>query len=426
MPTVPEGLLRAILDDPDDDAPRLVYADWLEEHGDADHANFIRAQVELARVPDYHPLHVRMWREERDMITGGPSSGVKQRPWRKGLPPSDFKFRRGFPWQVTVTDVGEFPAQAPELFGRFPIQALKLRANYRAPPPDLTPLADSPWLGRLRGLEVSLARLPASAIQTLAASPHAGGLSDLEFSFAGIVEHGLFALLGGPLARRVQNLTLTCCEFGTATLTEAMLRAEGPFQCRSLTYSPSQHLSWADSRGNLFQAPLLRGLTQLALSDVELGPRHVDELVSSPIAETLESLSLYHAKPGVPGVRALANCSASSRLRRLILNRDEIGPVAVKAIAESPHFRNLWVLHLTNNPLGNKGAMALARSPHLTNLAELELMHCEIGDAGAEALLNSPITQNLASLTILDHGKGGLSDAMKQRLRAQFGTRFFG
>ncbi len=30
-----DALLRAILDSPDDDAPRLVYADWLEENGDA-------------------------------------------------------------------------------------------------------------------------------------------------------------------------------------------------------------------------------------------------------------------------------------------------------------------------------------------------------------------------------------------------------
>jgi uncharacterized protein (TIGR02996 family) len=27
------GLLQAILADPEDDTPRLVYADWLEEHG---------------------------------------------------------------------------------------------------------------------------------------------------------------------------------------------------------------------------------------------------------------------------------------------------------------------------------------------------------------------------------------------------------
>jgi hypothetical protein len=364
-----------------------------------------------------------MWREQRDMITGGPSSGAKQRAWHKALPPGDFKFRRGFPWQVAVTAPGQFPARASELFELFPIQALKLTADYRAPPPNLKPLAESPWLGRLRRLEVRLAQLPASAIQTLAGSRHANSLSDLEFSFAGIVEDGLSALLGGPLGVRMEKLTLDCSPFGTGPLTEAILRAEGPFQCRSLAYSPSQHSTWDGSRGNLFQAPLLRRLTQLHLSDVELGPRHVEELVSSPIVETLESLSLCHAKPGVPGVRALANCAALSRLRRLILDRNEIGPVAAKAIAESPHFRNLWVLHLTNNPLGDKGAMALARSPHLTNLVELEMMHCQVGDAGAEAILQSPIATNLTSLTILDHGKETLSDAMKLRLRA---LRFFG
>jgi uncharacterized protein (TIGR02996 family) len=44
------ALLRAICADPDDDTPRLVAADWLEEHGDADRAAFIRIQVELARL----------------------------------------------------------------------------------------------------------------------------------------------------------------------------------------------------------------------------------------------------------------------------------------------------------------------------------------------------------------------------------------
>lgn len=44
------ALLRAIGAAPDDDTPRLVAADWLDEHGDADRAAFIRAQVELARL----------------------------------------------------------------------------------------------------------------------------------------------------------------------------------------------------------------------------------------------------------------------------------------------------------------------------------------------------------------------------------------
>src|SRR5437762_9382326 len=45
-----DAFLRAIIDNPDDDLPRLVYADWLDEHGDAARAEFIRVQCELARV----------------------------------------------------------------------------------------------------------------------------------------------------------------------------------------------------------------------------------------------------------------------------------------------------------------------------------------------------------------------------------------
>lgn len=45
------GLLRAVLDAPADDAPRLVYADWLDEHGDQpERAEFIRVQVEYAAL----------------------------------------------------------------------------------------------------------------------------------------------------------------------------------------------------------------------------------------------------------------------------------------------------------------------------------------------------------------------------------------
>ncbi len=40
-----EALLRAILEVPDDDAPRLVYADWLQENGLGRHADFIRRGV---------------------------------------------------------------------------------------------------------------------------------------------------------------------------------------------------------------------------------------------------------------------------------------------------------------------------------------------------------------------------------------------
>ena len=45
------AFLRAILDNPDDDGVRLVYADWLEEHGQPERAEFIRVQIALASLP---------------------------------------------------------------------------------------------------------------------------------------------------------------------------------------------------------------------------------------------------------------------------------------------------------------------------------------------------------------------------------------
>jgi uncharacterized protein (TIGR02996 family) len=52
MPTDEQrALWAAIREQPDDDTPRLVYADWLQEHGDEARAEFIRVQCELARQP---------------------------------------------------------------------------------------------------------------------------------------------------------------------------------------------------------------------------------------------------------------------------------------------------------------------------------------------------------------------------------------
>lgn len=49
--TDPErGLLAAVCESPDDDTPRLILADWYDEHGQPDRAGFIRAQIELDRL----------------------------------------------------------------------------------------------------------------------------------------------------------------------------------------------------------------------------------------------------------------------------------------------------------------------------------------------------------------------------------------
>src|SRR4051794_35511686 len=50
-----EAFLRAIFDAPDDDLPRLVYADFLEENDDPDRAAFIRVQIERRRLLNLTP-----------------------------------------------------------------------------------------------------------------------------------------------------------------------------------------------------------------------------------------------------------------------------------------------------------------------------------------------------------------------------------
>ena len=51
MPTDAD-FLAAVIEDPDSDGPRLIYADWLEETGDEARAEFIRLQCTVAGVPE--------------------------------------------------------------------------------------------------------------------------------------------------------------------------------------------------------------------------------------------------------------------------------------------------------------------------------------------------------------------------------------
>src|SRR5687767_9906673 len=96
-----EPFLRAIEDAPDDDAPRLVYADWLEEHGDEPRAELIRLQVEAARLPDSDPRRAEL-AGRADQIRN-----ARQPAWLSGLPASFIKgavFERGFIRLLSTSD----------------------------------------------------------------------------------------------------------------------------------------------------------------------------------------------------------------------------------------------------------------------------------------------------------------------------------
>jgi uncharacterized protein (TIGR02996 family) len=107
-PSAPEqrGLLQAILANPYDDAPRLVYADWLEEHGQPQTGEFIRVQCELEPIRGLYEidraaeLHAREAKlEECRQAQLAPLKELLGLRWRDA--PADV--RRGFLYSVSTT-----------------------------------------------------------------------------------------------------------------------------------------------------------------------------------------------------------------------------------------------------------------------------------------------------------------------------------
>src|SRR5205809_1057881 len=94
--------LKAVLDAPDDDAPRLAYARWIEEQGDAARGELIRAQIDLAH---------RDWQEVRTGLASGAQHRIKQltdrhgRSWAGALADwvEAFSFVRGFVGWIKIS-----------------------------------------------------------------------------------------------------------------------------------------------------------------------------------------------------------------------------------------------------------------------------------------------------------------------------------
>jgi uncharacterized protein (TIGR02996 family) len=108
------ALAAAIRANPADDLPRLVAADWLDEHKEAERAAFIRVQCELVKLPNdgvcehafewKHPQTCRTcelrWRERRARGLAGPGQTPPNiRLWFYDVMPAGVDIthiRRGF------------------------------------------------------------------------------------------------------------------------------------------------------------------------------------------------------------------------------------------------------------------------------------------------------------------------------------------
>jgi uncharacterized protein (TIGR02996 family) len=93
-----EAFLQAVIESPEDDAPRLVYADYLDDHGRPERASLIRVQCLLAKLPEDDPRREELEAQERALLWKHEEEWVG--PLR-GLA-SAWAFRRGFLEVVTL------------------------------------------------------------------------------------------------------------------------------------------------------------------------------------------------------------------------------------------------------------------------------------------------------------------------------------
>src|SRR5215212_11486943 len=93
MPGEQAALHDAIIQNPDDDTVRLAYADWLQENGDEERAEFIRLQIEIARSDDSQQSALR----QREVALLTQHRGDWLRQIKNKVNGASYHFRRGFP-----------------------------------------------------------------------------------------------------------------------------------------------------------------------------------------------------------------------------------------------------------------------------------------------------------------------------------------
>jgi uncharacterized protein (TIGR02996 family) len=420
----PHGLIEAVHADPEDDLPRLAYADWLEEKGRLPRAAFIRAQVDRARLPADDDRQGELQAAERRLLI---EHGLD---WLPEIPMESVRYRRGF--------VEEVAGKASELRQRFavwqnwPVRRLSLDGDGE----DADWLREQPWLGRVVALRF---RTAGPAAEAVLESPHLTGLRELAFD--GPRPHPHAALIDvlerTTLPERIESLTLGV-GLGDLDL-ERLLALSWPRlrrlhlgECwltdagvRQLLYSGLwTRLDDVDLGGATLEAAerpaLVRGLECMRATRLTLPrtPQDLDPLAALASARTWGRLAdlgvTDYAAPRRPLERFLAHPGVA-RLTRLDLDLSRGADLT--ALADCAALSGLrWL----ETPHHCCGFTALARSQHLSGLrgfrgggpdedghrflhsaaaAHLRWLSIELSQVKAAALASSPRLGRLATLT---------------------------
>ena len=417
--------LQAILANSDEDAPRFIYADWLEEQGDP-RGELIRLLCTLA------PLG--LWDPRRQGIEQQAQALLKRHgaQWLGDLNDMAraWKFERGLPvLTLTATDF----LRHGQRLGEAGVQSVRL-IDVK---PHVADLAACPHLGQLSRLDVAEQFiLNDGDIALLAASPYLKNLTALEIGYNPIGDIGLGALAASPYLGNLTRLGVSFCQItpkGIAAL--AASQYVRGLRHLSLDKNPLENQGVAV----LAAWPGLEQLTHLDLSSTTLGYDGARALLTTPYLHQLEALSLGNNRLGqakwfgTDGLASLFHQAEFPHLSRLMLGNNELYDQTIMALATAPMLASVKELYLAANQISDAGIVVLAGSPRVARLEGLVLgRNGNITQIGAKALASSPHLTGLRYLSLTDATLGleGLhalrtSTTLPMGMRLFLGTEFF-
>lgn len=349
------ALLDAIAAAPDDDGPRLVYADWLAERNDG-LGEFIVAQCALARGaegPRAEELRARAAELERELAWKWLSELAPLAPREKW----QWRFERGFLADLTLKsrsklrDAGATALGACECL--FMLQRLSLTSQ-QIGPAGARALAASRSLARLVALDLTSNRLGLRGLAALARSSTLHRLAELDVRNCELYDDRT------ALPRSLRLPALRRLHLGTNPISARVIEALAPWLARL------EHL---DLSAWLVPGP---GYLFGAGDDPTFQREGLAALAAAPLGK-LRVLDLGKSAFGNPGIEQLVASRSLTSLEKLALNSTAITAAGIAALcAAAPRLPALVHLDLWDNPISDAGARALCDSPLAARLETLE------------------------------------------------------
>jgi uncharacterized protein (TIGR02996 family) len=393
MVDLKRAFLADIIENPDDDTPRLIYADWLEETGgekEQTRAEFIRVQIALARMengPDDEDERLRLKTRESLLL------GLHLGNWLAEVPRvgSDARFRRGFIEQITLSEEALIDHWY-DLFRAAPIRNLILDEV-----PRLDRLCDLPICTVLESITLRCHRALPLNLSTFFQHSFPRLRALVLRSFEATGQH-LQALGNARFAPQLHSLELTGAGLSGADLWRILQRK----RFHQLTTLILNHNPLGDEGvARLIDSGILFGLNHLDLSYAQLTPRSGVLLGNASRMDSLTRLDLHFNELHEQGAAALARSASFPQLTDLDIGFNEIGDEGARAFAEpSCWFPKLQKLSLSHSFLEDETISIFAQSQLLRQLRHLELDFNRLHGTGVVTLAASPNAGQLRHLNL--------------------------